>query len=232
MGFSDQLLNDVNKILKTSWKERDGEKVPESDDIKLDGNEAVKLKGTVLYADLAESTQLVDGYKPQFAAEIYKSYLLCASKIISAEGGSITAYDGDRIMAVFIGKSKNTTAARCALKINHAVSEIINPAIKGYYTNDNYSIKHAVGVDSSDLFVARTGIRGSNDLVWVGRAANHAAKLCSLRSYKGSVWITADVYDNMSEQSIIGSSGQNMWTREYWNDKSRHVYYSNWIWKP
>ena len=44
--------------------------------------------------------------------------------------------------------------------------------------------KQSVGIDTSELFVARTGIRRANDLVWVGRAANHAAKL-SARS--GSV---------------------------------------------
>ena len=33
-----------------------------------------------------------------------------------------------------------------------------------------------LGIDTSKLFVARTGIRKSNDLVWVGRAANYAAK--------------------------------------------------------
>ncbi len=30
---------------------------------------------------------------------LYKAYLHCAAKIISNEGGEITAYDGDRIMA-------------------------------------------------------------------------------------------------------------------------------------
>src|SRR6266404_4266650 len=51
---------------------------------------------------------------------VYKSYLTCAAKIIKSD-------NGDRIMAVFIGKSKNTTAARSALKINGAVKTIINP---------------------------------------------------------------------------------------------------------
>jgi len=37
------------------------------------------------------------------AAEIYKTYLHCAAKIIRSEGGSITSYDGDRIMGIFIG---------------------------------------------------------------------------------------------------------------------------------
>jgi hypothetical protein len=54
------------------------------------------------------------------------------------------------------------------------------------------------------LFSKRTGIRGSNDLVWVGRAANHAAKLSSLREDNFATWITADVYDKMNDSSKQG----------------------------
>src|ERR1017187_1988021 len=68
------------------------------------------------------------------AAEIYKTYLHCAAKIIRSEGGSITSYDGDRIMGIFIGDDHSTSAARCCLRINYAVREIVNPALKVQYT--------------------------------------------------------------------------------------------------
>ena len=100
------------------------------------------------------------------AAKIYKTYLHCAAKIIQSEGGVITSYDGDRIMAVYIGGSKNTSAANSALKINYTVTKIINPILKECYPNTHYLVKQIVGIDTSNLFVVRTGIRGSNDLVW------------------------------------------------------------------
>lgn len=230
MALSEDLKKEVKDIFATSWQERDGQKVPEAEDVKL-GNDAVKLQGTVLYADLAESTDLVDGYKAWFAAEVYKSYLLCASKIIRQEGGVITAFDGDRVMAVFIGNAKNTSAARCALKIDHAVVKIINPAIETQFQNTPYRVKHSVGVDTSALFVARTGIRGSNDLVWVGRAANYAAKLCSLRYSNYASYITSDVYNNMADEAKF-SSGKPMWESTHWGEKKITVYRSNWMWAP
>ena len=49
---------------------------------------------------MADSTSLVAGKTKQFAAEIYKTFLHCAAKVVRAEGGTVTAYDGDRIMAV------------------------------------------------------------------------------------------------------------------------------------
>jgi class 3 adenylate cyclase len=98
---------------------------------------------------------MVDCSTPQFAAEVYTAYLLCASRIIKSEGGTITAYDGDRVMAVFIGKAKNTCAVRTGLKIKGVVDNIINPAIKNQYNNE-FELKQVVGIDTSDLLVART----------------------------------------------------------------------------
>lgn len=232
MALKEELEKKVSEILREAWSERDGQKVPDPDDLKL-GNDAVKIKGTVLYADMSDSTKLVDTKPDYVAAEIYKVYLHCASKIISSEGGSITAYDGDRIMAVFIGDFRNSRATRAALKINGARIKIINPAIANSYMNkgeDCWKVEHTIGVDASDLFVARTGIRGSNDLVWVGSAANHAAKLCNLPKTH-PIRITSAVYKMINDSAKYGGDLQeNMWEQVTWNEKKRTIYRSNWHW--
>lgn len=231
MPLGDDLQAEVKKIFATAWSIRDGRKVPEPVDVKL-GNDAVRIAGTVLYADLVASTALVDTKRDTFSAEIYKTYLHCAAKIIRSEGGIITSYDGDRIMAVFIGDSKNSTAARTALKINYAVRNIINPAIKIQYKQSTYEVRQTVGIDTSELFVAQTGIRGSNDLVWVGRAANYAAKLTSEPPYTPT-WITGDVYKMLSDESIFGGSdNKNMWRAWRWTDMNDiPIYSSSYWWK-
>jgi class 3 adenylate cyclase len=124
MALADDLKSTVQQIFNSQWTTADGNVVPDTNSLQL-GNDAVKLTGVVLYADLVDSTLLVDKFPPWFAAEVYKSFLHCAAKIIRSEGGEITAYDGDRVMAVYIHDTKNTAAARSALKINHAVRKII-----------------------------------------------------------------------------------------------------------
>jgi class 3 adenylate cyclase len=228
MSLRDELISEVRDIFRNSWNSRDGNVVPESENLGL-GNEAVKLDAVVLYADMAESTALVDSYSATFAAEIYKAYLHCAAKIIRFEGGAITAYDGDRIMAVFIGNMKNTSAVKAALKLNHARFNIINSAIKAQYTNVSYEVKHVVGIDNSNLLAARTGIRGANDLVWVGRAANHAAKLTTLNGY--STWITKEVYESLDNSAKLDDKGYDMWKVHTWTQQmGRIVYGSNHHW--
>jgi class 3 adenylate cyclase len=226
MGLADDLKTEVTAIFRAQWTTREGQVVPDTPDLKL-ANDAVTLDATVLYADIDGSTSMVDSKTAQFAAEVYKTYLLCAARLIRSEGGAITAYDGDRVMAVFIGGLKNTSAARCALKIKAAVTEIINPAIKVQYNSD-FQLQQVVGIDTSELLVARTGIRGSNDLVWVGPAANHAAKMSSLSEQPYSTFISSAVYDKMMDTVKMSSSGQNMWEARSWRGKT--IYRSSWYW--
>jgi class 3 adenylate cyclase len=230
MATAKEVRDEVAAIFATRWEKRDAKVIPHSDSVKL-GNDAVELQGTVLYADLADSTELVNNFKPTFAAEIYKAYLVTACRVIGDNGGEITAFDGDRVMAVFFGDSKNSSAARCALKINGAVKNIVNPALKAQYPNTSFQIQQSVGIDTSPLFVAKTGIRGSNDLVWVGRAANYAAKLSAVRRSGYGSFITEDVFKNLNDASKYG--GQNrqvMWDKVMWEKMGIAIYGSTWHW--
>ena len=222
----------IVSILKTKWERREGLKVPEAEDVQL-GNDAVELEGTVLYADLEDSTGLVLDYKDWFAAKLYKCYLLVACELIRNNGGTITAFDGDRVMAVFIGKTKNSDAARCALQINYTVQKVINVKIAEHYKDTSYKLSQAVGIDTGNLFIARTGIKGFNDLVWVGRAANYAAKLCSLREGDYNTYITEEVFEHLNDKSKYGGNPtRQMWEKMMWQERGITVYRSSWWWNP
>lgn len=228
MSLKEDLESEVADIYKENWERRDGQKVPEDTDLKL-GNDGVDLEATILYADLADSTKLVDNYKDWFAGENYKAFLRCATKIIRADGGEIRSYDGDRVMGIFIGDSKNTAAVRAGLKINWAVKNIIKPKMLKQYPNTNYVMKHVVGIDSTSVMAARAGIRGANDLVWIGKSANYAAKLAAM-SDEYPTWITHRVYDNMND-AVKLSKGTNMWTECKWAAMNNmRIYRSTYWW--
>jgi class 3 adenylate cyclase len=219
----------VKQTFAETWSERDGTVVPGPEALQL-GNDAVNLDATVLYADISSSTVLVDSYQSRFAAEIYKTFLACAAKIIKDENGVITAYDGDRVMGVFIGDSKNTSAVRTALRINTAVLQVVTPALKAQYPTSPYGLKHVVGVDTSKLLVSRIGVRNDNDLVWVGRAANYAAKLSALND-GFAIYITGSVYESMHETVKYALSKENMWQTRNWTAMSNmNIYASNYYW--
>jgi class 3 adenylate cyclase len=230
MALREDLQEAVAKIFRDRWSTSDGNVVPAPEDLALD-NDATKLDATVLYADMADSTQLVDGHEAHFAAEIYKTYMTCAARIIKNNGGVITAYDGDRVMSVFIGRTKNTTAAKTALQINWAVKHLVNPGLKTQYGNAAYQMNHVVAVDTSPVFACRIGVRNDNDIVWVGRAANYAAKLCNINEYP--VYITGTVFDSLDDSSKFGGDQlQLMWEERMWQPMNNmRIFRSNWTWR-
>ena len=96
---SSEIVTEIKAIFRAAWVRKVGRVVPDVESLALAGNHGVELDGTVLYADMADSTKLVDNFKEEFAAEVYKAYLLAVCRVIRDEGGEITAFDGDRVMA-------------------------------------------------------------------------------------------------------------------------------------
>lgn len=230
MALQSDLSDEVTNIFRQRWHIRDGQVVPQADDLALQNNSGVRLEATCLYADIVGLTSLVNRKRASFAADVYKAFLFSTSRIIREYRGEIRSFDGDRVMAVFIGGSKNTNAVRSALKIAAAVQEIINPTILDRYPNTDFELQHVVGIDTSELLVTRNGIRGSNDLVWIGRAANHAAKLCEIREDRYSTWITRDVYRKLSPE-VKFNGETNMWETLPWDEQDgQSIYGSQWYW--
>lgn len=230
MALADDLKSEVTKIFHEGWTIRDGRVVPEPENLQL-SNDAVEFENaTVLYADLSGSTAMVNSENWMFAAKVYKTFLYCAAKLVREEGGKITSYDGDRIMGVFVGNMPCTNAAKCALKINYAVEQIINPALKAQYPQSTFTVKQVVGIDTSSIRAARTGVRGGNDIVWVGRAGNYAAKLTELKLAERS-WITKDVYEKLHESVKLGGDPkQDMWKSYQWSQNDNYPVYGS-IWR-
>jgi len=227
---SSDIIAEVQNILRATWQLDPARTVPELERVKLKGNHGVQIEGTVLYADMAESTTLVDTFKGEFAAEIYKSFLYGACKVIGAEAGEVRAFDGDRVMGVFMGDMKNTNAAKCALKIHYLVRQI-NGAIAAQYPNTSYKLAHTIGIDTSKLLVVKTGVRDNNDLVWVGPAANHAAKMAALNDVGFPTYISEATYNKLNESAKLGGTNRaNMWEKRTWPATGKTVYRSSYWW--
>ncbi len=151
------------------------------------------------------------------AAEYYKAFLTCSSKIIRANGGSIVAYDGDRVMAIYVGERASINAVYTALKITSAVTQIINPEFESYYGIGHRLLRHTVGIDRGTLLAVKAGVRNDNDMVWVGPAANYAAKLNSFPGLDPAfpVRATAAVVDSVRRVITRLSDNSDIWDGPY-----------------
>lgn len=238
MGLADEVTQAVTDVVCSDWDVRKGTVVPSTADVKLK-NGAVEVDAVYLYADLADSTGLARDFTKKTAAKVIRSYLDATCRVIKARGGEIRSFDGDRVMAIFMGSSKNTDAAKCALQINHAVTKIVKPKVEANLPSIKtlgFEVKHCVGIDAGTALIVRGGVRGSNDLVSIGRAPNVAAKLSDIRNGKYRTYITEAVFKNMLDSSkYSGTGGEKklMWEGPYTREvggESLTVYKSGWTW--
>lgn len=238
MGLKDDISNQVSQIIQQSWDLRDGRTVPTNDDVALSGGAVRLQEAAVLYADLAQSSKLATDFQQKTAGKVLRIFLSCMCRLITENGGTITSFDGDRVMGIFLGDAKNSNAAICALKMNYVVSKIIQPTVNNYFTSlreTGFGISHCVGIDTSAVLAVRAGQRGSNDLVWVGRAPNLAAKLCEIREDNYRSYITADVFSRLSESAKYGGQEKKiMWDERTYKflGENNTIYSSGWTWEP
>ena len=160
---------------------------------------------------------MVDAVSRRLAAEYYKAFLYCAARLIRANSGTITAYDGDRVMAIFMGGQKCQEAVRTALELKTAVMDILNPEFAGVYRDSHRLLRHTVGIDTGLILAAKTGVRDDRDVVWVGPAANYASKLNSLKGSDSlfETRITESVYAHVAGSFSFKSNGQDVWQGPY-----------------
>jgi class 3 adenylate cyclase len=156
------------------------------------------------------------------------------SKVIIDNGGAIRSFDGDRVMGIFVGNSKRTTAAKCALRLNWAFTKLVRPKIESRWPglkDGGYTLEHSAGVDVGKVSIVRAGVRGSNDLVSIGAAPNIAAVLSDIREAPYRTFITKAVYDQLAAESKL-SDGVDMWEARSLTIKGKvtSVYRSSYHW--
>ena len=235
MGISEDVESDVQKIKDATMSVREGQSVPSTDTVALH-NGAVELQATYLYADLANSSKMARRLDRRITAKILKSFLAVSTRIIRNKGGTVMSFDGDRVMASFVGDSKCTSATKAAFAIAWAVGEIIRPQFEEKYEtvrNADFKITHATGIDVGTVYIVRAGARGSNDLVSIGRAPNLAAKFSDIRSGNDTTFVSDSVYNQMNADcKKYLKSDTNPWTKATWSFVGDEInYYKTSYWR-
>lgn len=203
----------VSEIFSASWNITNGTKVPKTEDVVMK-NGGRLVDATYLYADLAGSSKMADSLFKETTAKIIRGYINSAARILRHQGGEIRSFDGDRVMAIFMGDDKETRAVRAALAINWAVIDVIRPAIERSWSDGKKisNINHGIGIDTGEALIVRGGVRDNNDLISIGQAPNRAAKLSEKRD-TFPLTITGPVFDAMSAD-VAYADNVLMWQKQ------------------
>lgn len=236
MAISTDVISAVTRVIDTAWSITDGAVVPKTEDVVLK-NGARRVDATYLYSDLADSSNLARIMKKEVTGKVIRAYINAASRILRHYDGEIRSFDGDRVMAIFMGESKNSNAVRAALAIEWAVTKVIHPKLLATWSNfdELWKLDHGIGIDTGEALIVRGGVRDHNDLISIGRAPNLAAKLSEIRGKSASIFITEEVYNRCQADRKTSSDGRAMWTNAgitTIGGAPVQVYSSIWHWAP
>ena len=223
----------VTRIIDTPFDTRHANVVPTTDTVKLkDGG--VYVDAVYLYCDMADSTGMAARFTEEAAARIVRSFLSVVVRILKHHEGEVRSYDGDRVMAIFMGADAPDRAARAALEIKWTVDEVVHPALFDRLEeyDEGWTLKNRTGIDVGEAFIVRAGVRDNNDLVSIGEAPNIAAKLSDLKI--GRTMITDQLWDQLSYSVCFSrTKDRAMWSEPADQDvggQTISVRHSNWGW--
>lgn len=237
MGLNADTTTGIDGVLNATWAITNGTVVPETEDVVLK-NGGRRIDATYVYADMANSSALAQAVKDEIVAKVIRSYLNAAGRILKHYGGEIRSYDGDRVMAIFIGGSKNTSAAKAAFNLNWAVKKVIRRKLDAKWPQSlsEFTLHQGVGIATGEALIVRAGVRNDNDLISIGSAPNVAAKLSELRGAP-DIYITSDVYSGLNDSvkeringttpiwskcnnEMIGGTSVEVYGTDYWRSPS------------
>lgn len=235
MPRKDDLTLAVDVIALSEFNSRVGTVVPTTDTVAL-SNGGVYLDAVYLYADMSDSTGMARSFIEEDAAKIVRAYLSSVTRVLRYRKGEIRSYDGDRVMALFVGDDAASKAVKAALEIKWVVDNIVHEELDlllDSYRDSNWRLSHRTGIDMGTAFIVRAGVRNSNDLVSIGDAPNIAAKLSEMKY--GRTMITQRVWDAMSYETCFSASHEDksMWTEPEWKTvgtRTERVRHSDWGW--
>jgi uridylate cyclase len=191
--------------------------VPDPANVPL-GNEAMQFDATALFIDVRQSTDISNTFRRQTAAKMMKAYFSGAVKIINDNGGRVRSFNGDGMLALFMGGTRTSPAVKSAMQVDWFVGNALQPKFRRYFANNLSALGNALGfeigcgIDDGTIFAVKVGIRGTNDVAWVGRCTNTAAKLSNLGKGARNIYITGIAYDRLHDWAKLSDSGINMWS--------------------
>jgi adenylate cyclase len=146
------------------------------DDLRLG---AVRREGTVLFGDLRGFTAFAEALEPAQVVECLNRYLTEMSEAIMGHGGTLVAYMGDGIMAVFGAPIEQPDHADRALA---ATREMLlerlprfNEWIRARGLGDGFRI--GIGLNSGEVMSGQVGSKRRMEYTAIGDTTNAAARL-------------------------------------------------------
>ncbi|MFA5925621.1 MAG: adenylate/guanylate cyclase domain-containing protein [Parcubacteria group bacterium] len=212
MGLKEEITEKVKGYMGSAYEITDGNVIPDKQSIGF-GAKAKRLKhAIVMYADLRGSRGILSDNTKLLTCRAHKSFLYAAAKCIRNEDGHLRSFNGDSLLAFFIGEDAAKRAVRAAMKIKFAVVKIINPILE---EKGKKKLNFGIGIGQGEIMVVKSGVPGEEmyqDLIWIGWATYHAFEYGDRARSPRNIWISKNVYKTIEDdKSLTQSNGKSIW---------------------
>jgi len=218
MATNQETLEKIDEYLNQSYVQEDTRVVPKRTDLTF-GNTTKKIPFTVvLYVDMRKSRTILSDATTFWSVKVHRAFLLGLTHCVECRDGHMRSFNGDGIMAFFIGENASSRAVRAAmdtkgfvLKLNeHLEAEGLNP------------IDFGIGIAQGGIVVAKSGKAGDDqtkqDLIWVGLPVYLAVELSDFGKNPNNIWTSNNVRTSIGKEDYLGvvydKDKNSKWTKE------------------
>ncbi len=161
--------------------------------------EPVEKTATILFADIAEFTNLTESKGPQGIVEILNDYFDGASEIISAHNGVITQFQGDAILATFNVPIEDADHAENAVNAAIALHKLTEEKVFG-----GTKIRARIGICTGPIVAGNVGGSGRLNYTVHGNTVNLAARLETLnKEYQTNILIAQSTREQLGDVDFL-----------------------------
>jgi len=162
--------------------------------------EPTEREATVLFADVVGFTALTEKLGPTGITKVLNAYFDDAANIIGANGGIITQFQGDAILAVFNLPAADPNHAASALRAGISLLERVREST---YGGEKIAIR--MGINTGNVVAGNVGGGGRENYTVHGDAVNTAARLEALnKDLKTIVLVSASTARLAGEANLEG----------------------------
>ena len=160
------------------------------DDLRLGGERRVV---TVLFSDIRGFTSYSEDRTPEEVIEVLNRYLTVMSNVILDHGGTLIAYMGDGIMAVFGAPTEQVDHADRALA---AAEEMAGPALEEVNAwiraRGGEDFRIGIGLNAGPVMAGNVGSERRMEYTTIGDTTNTASRLETMTKGTGHTIFLAD----------------------------------------
>jgi adenylate cyclase len=164
--------------------------------------ELQEMQSTVLFADIAGSSQMAEKMGPRRFGELLNRYYQDVTNIIFEHGGLIDKYLGDGFMAVF---GMNQLQEHPEENAVIAAIEILK-MIEDRYRGNEYNINIGIGINSGSIVAGYVSTKERLEFSVLGDTVNVASRLESL-ARPNRILIGPETYKALNGKYVTASLG-------------------------